>query len=408
MSEKPLNILLVEDNPDDALLIEAALAESQNGRFSLRRASRLTEGLETLSQGNVDVLLLDLSLPDSHGPETFTKARSGSPDIPIIVLTGLDDETVASQAVRQGAQDYLVKNQVDSPLLSRSIRYALERHSLLADLVGYTRELSRINTELESEVAERKRAEDELAEKAEELSRSNTELEQFAYVASHDLQEPLRMVSSFVEILAKDYEEKFDEQAEKYMGFVLDGARRMKALIDDLLSFSRVGTRELIRGPINCDDVVRMVISDLRAIIDDNKAAVTHDPLPTVLADPTQMTQLFQNLISNGIKFRGEHSPHIHVSAEERGEEWVLSVQDDGIGIEPRHFDRIFLMFQRLHQRSEYPGTGIGLAMCKKIVENHGGKIWLESEVGKGSTFYFGLPKKPPPSDSVPPNPIAG
>ena len=244
-----------------------------------------------------------------------------------------------------------------------------------------------------NEITEQKRAELALEERSRELERSNADLEQFAYVASHDLQEPLRMVSSFVEILAKDYQDSLDEQAKKYMGFVLDGARRMNALIDDLLSFSRVGSSEIPREPINCEEIVESVISDLRTIIDENGAVVTHEPLPTVRGDPTLLPQLFQNLVSNGIKFRRQHQPHIHISAEEQANQWVFLVRDDGIGIEARHFERIFLMFQRLHQRSEYPGTGIGLAMCKRIVENHGGKIWLESELGKGTTFYFSLPK---------------
>ena len=387
--------MLVEDNPDDALLIDAALTETQYGRFKLRHAIRLSEGLDVLSQGEIDVVLLDLSLPDSHGPETFAKVHLESPDVPIIVLTGLNDETVASQAVRQGAQDYLVKNQVDGPLLSRSIRYALERQSLLADLVGYTRELSRINSELESEVAERKRAEDALVVKAEELARSNTELEQFAYVASHDLQEPLRMVSSFVGFLANDYQEKLDEQSSKHIGFIIDGTNRMKALVDDLLMYSRVGSQRKDPVAADCNDVVDVVVRDLQSLITNTNAKVTRDHLPQVYGDGTQFGQLFQNLVGNGIKFCGDRPPLVHVSAREDGEKWVFRVQDHGIGIESRYFDSIFQMFQRLHHRTEYPGTGIGLAMCKKIVEGHGGQLWVESELGKGSTFLFTLPKTP-------------
>ena len=228
-------------------------------------------------------------------------------------------------------------------------------------------------------------------ERTAELQRSNEELEQFAYVASHDLQEPLRMVSSFVELLAKDYGGQLGSDADRYIHFAVEGASRMQALINDLLQYSRVGTRGKQLRPTPCDAVVETAVANLQAAIAEAGATVTHDPLPTVLADETQLMQLFQNLIGNAIKFRGGRPPRVHVGAEPRDGEWAFSVRDNGIGIDPQFAERIFLIFQRLHEREKYPGTGIGLAICKKIVERHGGRIWLDSAPGRGSTFHFTL-----------------
>ena len=226
----------------------------------------------------------------------------------------------------------------------------------------------------------------------EELKRSNSELEQFAYVASHDLQEPLRMVTSYVQILSEDYKGKLSADADRHIDYVVSGANRMRTLIDDLLALSRIGNEGRAFEPTDCYDVLKRVIANLETTIDNSGAVVTHDVLPIVNGDAVQLTQLLQNLVSNGIKFRSEETPYIHVSAEKGEDEWVFSVRDNGIGIAPRHHERIFLMFQRLHSRSEYSGTGIGLALCQKIVQRHGGRIWLNSGEDKGSTFYFTVP----------------
>jgi PAS domain S-box-containing protein len=242
--------------------------------------------------------------------------------------------------------------------------------------------------------AELKRAHDDLAQKAEELQRSNAELEQFAYVASHDLQEPLRMVSSYTQLIAKRYGDKLNDEAKEFMHYIVDGAARMKQLIEDLLAYSRVGTKGKEFKPVSVEAPLRKAISNLHAAIEESGAAVTWDPLPTVDADEVQLAQLFQNLMGNALKFRGAAVPRIHVAAADQDGEWHLTVADNGIGIEPQYYERIFMLFQRLHTMGEYPGTGIGLAICKKVVERHGGRIWVSSTPGEGSQFHFTLPKK--------------
>jgi PAS domain S-box-containing protein len=243
------------------------------------------------------------------------------------------------------------------------------------------------------DITERKQVETRLMGVMADLERSNKDLEQFAYVASHDLQEPLRMVSSYTQLLAQHYEGRLDEKAKKFMDYAVDGAFRMQRLINDLLTYSRVGTRGKPLEATDTHALLGEAIINLAALIEEKRAIITNDDLPTVRADTSQLTQVFQNLISNAIKFQEEHVPHIHVSAQDKGREWVFSIRDNGIGIERRYADRVFVIFQRLHTRQEYPGTGIGLALCKRIVERHGGRIWFESEPGNGSTFFFTMPK---------------
>jgi len=243
------------------------------------------------------------------------------------------------------------------------------------------------------DITQRKRAEDKLRGVLAELERSNKDLEQFASIASHDLQEPLRMVASYTQLLAERYEGQLDEKAKKYIAYVVEGAVRMQRLVNDLLAYSRVGTRGNPIEPTDAGRVLGQAIGDLATAIEESRAIVTNEDLPMVRADASQLVQVFQNLLANAIKFRGEDFPRVHVSARDEGCEWVFSVRDNGIGIDRQYAERIFVIFQRLHTRQEYPGTGIGLAVCKRIVERHGGKIWVESEPGKGSTFSFTVPK---------------
>jgi len=239
---------------------------------------------------------------------------------------------------------------------------------------------------------DRNQAEVALRQNAEDLARSNAELQQFAYIASHDLQEPLRMVSSYTQLLGRRYKGKLDAEADEFIEYAVDGAQRMQSLINDLLAYSRVGTDVIALEPIDFNVPLNRAVSNLQATIRESQALVTHGPLPTVRADASQLTQVLQNLIGNAIKFHGEDPPRIHVSTQLEDHTWVFSVADNGLGIAPQYADRIFDVFQRLHTRDQYSGTGIGLAICKKVVERHGGQIWVESEPGKGATFYFRIP----------------
>jgi len=240
---------------------------------------------------------------------------------------------------------------------------------------------------------ERKKSESELARQAEELARYNSELEQFAYVAAHDLQEPLRTVASFTQLLEQRYRGRFDADADKFIGMIVSGAARMRQLIDDLLSYSRVAFREAATQLTDSSEILSQSLFALGAAIEENGAMVTSGQLPKVLANAPRLDQVFRNLIGNALKFRGTEPPRVHIAAEPKGSEWLFSVRDNGIGIEPQYLDRIFRIFERLHSRQSYPGTGIGLAVCKRVVERLGGRIWVESAHGAGSTFYFTLPR---------------
>jgi PAS domain S-box-containing protein len=294
--------------------------------------------------------------------------------------------------------------------VSHVIGETVEMHALKKDGFEFPMELSLASWQTKEgeffsgiirDITERKRAQEQLKQTAEELARSNRELEQFASVASHDLQEPLRVMTSYLQLLQRRFQEKLDAEGNKFIARSVDAAARMKTLVNDLLNYSRVSTRGEPFKSANCQDILHEVRDSLRVAIDESGATLTYDTLPEVMADHTQLTQLFQNLIGNAIKFRGEVSPKIHVTAEHKDAAWLFSVRDNGIGIEPQYAERIFDIFQRLHSRRDYPGTGVGLAICRKIVERHGGQIWMESALGHGTTFNFTLPDRGGGQDDV-------
>ena len=302
------------------------------------------------------------------------------------------------------SKDYSVR----VPVLTRNELGQLTEsfNQMLADIQARDVELKQTNAELSIQVEARGTAEEKLKrfneqlearvqQRTSELQRSNQELEQFAYVASHDLQEPLRMISSFMQLMERRYKGRLDDDADQYIGYAVDGARRLQLLIQDLLAFSRVGSHGAPLEPTNCEEVLARVRGNLQVAATESDATITSDPMPVVMGDASQLVQLFQNLLANGLKFRGQEAPKIHVGARQDGNEWMFTVSDNGIGIDKQFFDKIFTIFQRLHGREEYPGTGIGLAVCKKIVERHRGRIWLESEPGKGTQFHFTLPSAP-------------
>ncbi|WP_019500027.1 PAS domain-containing protein [Pseudanabaena sp. PCC 6802] len=298
--------------------------------------------------------------------------------------------------VMQAVQDHFAKKtpyySTEHRVLCKdgTYKWILDRGQALWDEAGNVVRMAGSHTD----ISDRKQAEEELRHQSAELMRSNAELEQFAYVASHDLQEPLRMVVSYLQLLERRYKDKLDASADEFIAYAVDGASRMQTLINDLLEYSRVNTRAQPFVPIDCAQVLERALTNLKMAIAESSAVITCDPLPKVMADPTQLAQLFQNLIGNAIKFRGELAPQIHIGAKRNSDRWVFSISDNGIGIEPQYGDRIFAVFQRLHNRVKYKGTGIGLAICKKIVERHGGSIWVESALDRGSTFYFTIPDR--------------
>ena len=398
MNNNPIKILLIEDNPGDARLIKEMLIEAKSAPFILEWRDRLHAGLQWLTEYCADAVLLDLGLPDSQGLDTYAKVHDQFPRLPIVVLSGLHDESVAIKAVRDGAQDYLVKGQIDGRLMARSMRYAIERknaeealqeaHDNLERRVKErTIELSNLNDQLTEEIEIRKRAEEGLKELTNALKVTNTDLMNFTHVISHDLKSPLHTIGGFANLLARRYKGKIDAGADEILDDIVNGVNRMQELIKDLLEYSQARTKKKQLTPIACTSVVKKAVSNLEAVINANNASITYDDLPTIRADSLQLISLFQNLIDNAIKYRKEEDPRIHISAEQKGNEWIFSIRDNGIGIDSKGSERIFGMFQRLS--NDQSGTGIGLATCKEIAKRHGGRIWVESNPGKGSTFYF-------------------
>ena len=312
-----------------------------------------------------------------HLSQVFKVSDDGSGTVP---------EDPALQAVQQNA-----------PISSRgAVHVARDGTRRILDLTSWP--IRRVDGAVEGvvlalrDITEYRRASVALAEQAKELARSNLELERFAYVASHDLQEPLRMVSSYVQLLARRYQGRLDSNADEFIQFIVDGSKRMQKFIQDLLAYSRVSRQKKEVEMVDCEQILDQALQNLSAGITECGASITRDPLPRVPGDPTQLLQLFQNLLGNGIKFRGSDAPRIHVSAAEESGGWQFSVTDNGIGIDPSDQERIFMVFERGETPRDNPGTGIGLAICKKIVEGHHGKIWAESRPGEGSVFKFTLP----------------
>jgi signal transduction histidine kinase/DNA-binding response OmpR family regulator len=492
--EKIIDILLFEDNLGDAGLLEEILEESDN-LYELNVVESLEEGLHVLNNTQFDVILLDLGLPDSDGINTFIDVNKISLNIPIIVLTGLNDEELGILAMKKGAQDYLIKKEIDSKLLKRSIRYAIERKKsekqyltlfnsidegfctievifdntnkpidyrflkinpafegqsglveaegkLMRDLapdheehwfeiygkislsgkpMRFVNEAKALNRwydvyafkigdpegrevailfnditkfkETENELREyQDKLEEKVKKRTEELARSNDELKHFAYVASHDLREPLRMITSFLQLLERRYMDQLDQDANKFIGFAVDGAKRLDDMIKDLLEYSKVTQKKIELKKVDINKVLEQIKLNLKYAIDVNNAKINYNTLPIVYGDEMLIELLFQNIISNSIKYRSTETPKIDITAVKESNHYLFAIKDNGIGMSPEHLERIFTIFQRLHSKDEYEGTGIGLSIAEKIVIQHGGNIWAESKLGKGSTFYFTIP----------------
>ena len=370
---------------------------------------RLEREIEQRQKAEEERALRDRSINSATNGILIADARQ--PDVPTVYcnaafekITGYAAEEVLGQNCR-----FLQGTDHQQPGLD-TVRLALRQGTeAKAELRNYRKDGSLFWNELyiapvrdpqgelthfigiQTDITQRKHQEIELANKTRELAQSNAELQQFAYVASHDLQEPLRMVASYTQLLGKRYRGKLDQDADEFIGYAVDGATRMQRLIRDLLEYSRVGAERQSFEETDCELVFQQAMQNLSASVRERHAEVTHDPLPIVRASPTHLLQVFQNLIGNALKFQGDAPPKIHVGAKALPDGWEFSVRDNGGGMPGDQLDRIFAIFQRLHGQREYPGTGIGLAICKRIVEKYGGQIWAESEPGKGSTFYFTL-----------------
>lgn len=351
-----INILMVDDRPENLLSLEAILNDPD---YRLVKALSGDEALGHLLNTNFVVILLDVNMPGMDGFQTaeLIRSRDSSSQIPIIFITAVNqDNADVLRGYSIGAVDYVFK-----PILPEVLRAK----------VGVYVSLFR---------------------KTKELERSNRDLEEFAYVASHDLRQPLRMVSNFMKLIQQRYKGALDENADKWIDSAVAGSNRMGEMIDNLLDYSRVGTKGKPFEKIESESLLKQALMNLGVAVQESGAQVTYDALPIVTVDKSQIIRLFQNLIDNAIKFCGDKSPRIHISAKRAGTEWVFSIRDNGIGIDPQFADRIFVIFQRLHAASEYPGSGIGLSVSRRIVERHGGRIWVESQPGKGATFFYSLP----------------
>ncbi|HEY9775345.1 MAG TPA: ATP-binding protein [Planktothrix sp.] len=487
-----MNVLIVEDNPTQSNLLRISL---QRRGLQVFCATTLQEALTHLKEPKFDVILLDLSLPDSNGIETFYGIRNVAVGVPTVVFTGLDDQEVAIEALKNGAQDYLIKGVAGDDSVVRCLRYAIERNKVEVALrqsekrlrvilensydafismdskwrikdwnaqaertFGWTRaqvlgrslalivphhlrkqysrdvedyfdknqdKIWRMTNEIMAchhdghefpieigifriiedndymycafvrDISERKHMnellERRVQERTTELTQSVGELEQFAKIASHDLQEPLRAVQGFANLLSESTSGKLGEDEQEFIAFILDGTERMQSLIQSVLLHSSIKKEEKDVSTA-CNSVIEEVLANLDASIKDNGATLEIDSLPEVAVERSQLVQLFQNLFSNAIKYRGPQPPRLWVRAERSVNEWLFFVRDNGIGIEPQYAEKIFDMFARLHGKTQYSGTGMGLAICKKIVNSHGGNIWVESEPGQGCIFLFTLP----------------
>jgi signal transduction histidine kinase len=366
--QSKLNVLLVEDNPAD---VELVLHELRRGGFDVvDKIVETAEGFRRqVRKRTPDLVLADYNVKKWRSMEALDILRLEGLDVPLILVSNTLGDVIAVECIKQGASDYVLKDSLAR--LPECVRRALEETRI--------RQENRLNDE-------------ELRKRVEELARSNAELEQFACTVSHDLQEPLRMVINYTQLLAERYRGKLDDQGDSFIRYAVDGAARMRILIQDLMAFSCAGQPEGSLTNTDCNEVVRQALGNLQFAVRESGAIVTSDDLPVVLANAGQLRQVFQNLIGNAIKFRSTEAPVIHIGNEWTGIEWVFSVKDNGISIAPANREIVFAVFRRLHTQTEYSGNGLGLAICKRIVERAGGTIWVEPQAAPGTTFKLTWP----------------
>ena len=492
MSKPQRKILIVDDSVEDRATYRRLLQRDPDTTYLFEEVDLGNRGLVACQTFQPDCLLLDYRLPDLDGLQFLTQLHEqlDSQAPAVVVLTGTGNETVAVEAMKCGAQDYLVKGRLTLDRLRSAVANAIEKVTLRRTLEAQHQQLRRqaeiidqthdaiITTDLDAvvmswnkgaerlfgytdtemighpalmlfpqeihaqfsslvlaplrehgqhdlevrqhhrsgkelyvhaslsflrdkrevptgiigyvtDITARKQAEEALARQTAELRRINDELRQFSYVVSHDLNEPLRTISNFLQLLTLEMSEQLTPKGQEYVGFVVDGARRMQQMIADLLAYTRVGGGVEQFTSVDCNALLVRVLTDLQTVITESGATITYDPLPTVQGNATRLGQVLQNLIGNALKFRRQEPLRIHISAQRKAQHWQFCVRDNGIGIDPAQTKRLFQVFQRLHTRTEYPGTGIGLAICRKIVEQHGGRVWVESTVGNGASFFL-------------------
>lgn len=367
LAEKPINILIIDDDHKDREFCRRLFEMPSNARsYNVVEAENAEDGLSYLAEAHPDCILLDYFLPTDDGIDTLNRIRATQADssYPIIMITGQGDERVAVEAMKQGVSDYLIKSDLTSKSLEESVNGAIEKAKLHSVIERYQKE----------------------------LERSNRELADFCHTVSHDLKAPLRKISSFCQLLQKNAYGRLDRDGARYIEQLMTDSGRVNSLVQDLLTYSKVMETEEPKEKVELNDLVRDVLSDLEFVMSEQRATVEVLDLPTIIACPLRMQQLFLNLIANAIKFRGDRNPMIRISAEKVGPFWQFRVEDNGIGIETQYLDRIFGAFKRIHSQDEYEGSGIGLSICQKVVEMHGGQIWAESDLGGGSVFNFTLP----------------
>jgi two-component system sensor histidine kinase/response regulator len=375
MSEQRFTVLLIEDNPGDARLIQELLANGTGDRFDVETADRLGTALVRLRAGGVDALLLDLSLPDSQGWDTFDKVKAQAPSVPIVVLTGLRDEALALRMVQGGAQDFVAKIELNGGVLPRAIRYAIEREKS-------EQQVRRFNEELEERVRAR----------TAELEAANQELEAFSSSVSHDLRGPLHLIDGFSTILEETHGTLLNPEGRKCLERIHKGVLEMASIIESLLNLSRLGRRQLKMQPTSLNEVVAQVVADLKAEIHGRQIEWKVGDLPLVECDQGLIKQVLINLIGNSVKYtRPRDVAVIEIGQTTVDGEQVIFVRDNGAGFDMKYADTLFGAFQRLHRHEDFEGTGVGLATVRRIVQRHGGRIWAKAELDKGATFYFTL-----------------